>query len=110
MQQHVLDLRIQVRARRRRRAKPAGIVAQREADATWPRAGRLARLEHRPHDLAGEAEAIEPLALIVLHARHEQVLLPDPRGKVLALQQLDGGEHARRPGQPMLGMQMVSAQ
>ena len=110
MQQHVLHLGIQVRARRRRRAKPAGIVAQCEADATRPRGARFTRLEHRPHDLAGETQAVEPLALIVLRARHEQVLLPDPRGKVLTLQQLDGGEHARRPGQPMLGMQMVSAQ
>src|SRR5213078_5277893 len=59
VQQHVLHLGIQVRARRRRRAKPAGIVAQCEADATRPRAARLTRLEHGPHDLAGEAEAIE---------------------------------------------------
>src|SRR5207249_10691475 len=56
MQQHVLHARVQLGARRRRRAQPAGVLAQRQADAARARGGRLARLEHRPHDFAREAE------------------------------------------------------
>ena len=110
MQQHVLHARVQLRPRRRRRTQPAGVLAQCQADATGTRGGRLARLEHGPDDLAGQAEPIEPLALIILHARDDEILLPDARGKVLALEQLDGGEHARRTGEPVIGMQVMAPQ
>src|SRR5262249_40356544 len=58
-----------------------------------------------PPPPAGDPQPAEPLALVALEARGQEVLLPDARGQVLALQELERREHAGRPDQAMVGMQ-----
>ena len=108
MQQDVLDARVHLGRRRRALAEPADVLAKRGAHAR--RAPPLARspVEHRPHHLAREPQTIEPFTLVALDARGQEILLPDAHREVFALQQLEGGEHARRSDETVIGMKVVT--
>ena len=108
MQQDVLDPRIQLGRRRRALTEPPDVLAKR-----GPHAGRapaLARspVEHRPHPLTREPETLEPFALVAVDARGQEILLPDSHRQVFALQELERREHAGRPDETVIGMQVVT--
>ena len=110
MQEDVLDARVQLGRRAAVLAEPPDVLAQGRAHAR--RAPALARclVEHGPRHLAGEPQPVQPLALVVFDPRGQEILLPDAHRKVLALEQLERRQHAGRPGQSMVGMQVVTAE
>jgi hypothetical protein len=69
-----------------------------------------ARSNTVPHHLAGEPQPVQPLALVALDARRQQILLPDAHGQIFALQELECGQHARRADQAVIRMQMMAPQ
>ena len=108
MQQDVLDARVHLGRRRRALAEPADVLAKRGAHAR--RAPPLARcpVEHRPHHLAREPQPIEPFPLVVVDARGQEILLPDPHRKIFALQPLEGREDSRWSDEAVIGVQVVT--
>ena len=104
MQEDVLDARFHLGRRRRAFAEPADVFSQGGAHARRAATVASGAIEHRPDHLAGEPEAIQPLALVVLHAPGQEVLLPDAHRQIFALQELERGENTGRPDQAMVGM------
>ena len=105
-----------VRGLERRAPLGASRAASRRSRAARRRRGPGAAVGRRAgsktvHTISpDEAQPVEPLALVALHASGEQVLLPHAHREVLALQQLQRGEDAGRADQAVLGMQVMAAQ
>ena len=89
-----------------RRAKLTGVEREgtappRPSPISWSpaaaSAAARAQAEPRPHDLAGEAEIVEPLRPIAGHAGGQHRLLPRARGQLEALELLDRRQEAAPP-------------
>src|SRR5438105_687911 len=85
-------------------SEPPEVVPERDADAAQ------AALEWRPHEVAGEAELVEPRGLVAFEARRQQLLLPELHRVILALEGLERLEQAGWPDQAVIGMDVLAPQ
>ena len=84
--------------------QPGQILPERHADTLG------APLERGPDDVAGQPELIEPRGLVALEPWGQELLLPEPERKVLALERLERREQSRRADEAVVGMHVLAPQ